>query len=167
MGDSGTSTWHKISSQVSITGPASASGSGGDRRAFVLFAVFRLRLASAPSRFCRMSSSFRLVSAVRRPAEDVHGFRLRAGQDSGLDGRIIVAQFVGGTAMRKREDVHAIGVALDYTAISPVADTFNWIGQRLAIIAIGVGEDGGDGHRAELGIIELNDDAGPQDTFAP
>ena len=69
--------------------------------------------------------------------------------------------------MRKREDVHAIGMALDYTAISPVANTFNWIGQRLAIIAIGVGEDGGDGHRAELGIIEVNDDAGPQDTFAP
>ena len=70
MGGSGTSTWHKISSQVSMTGPASASGSGGDRRAFVLFAVFRLRLASAPSSFCRMSSSFRLVSAVRRPAPD-------------------------------------------------------------------------------------------------
>src|ERR1700736_2246735 len=69
--------------------------------------------------------------------------------------------------MRKREDVHAIGMALDYAAISPVANTFNWIGQCLAIIAIGIGEDGGDGHRTEFGIIKLNDDAGPQDTFAP
>ena len=69
--------------------------------------------------------------------------------------------------MCKREDAWGAVADLNDGAISAVLDPLDRIGQRFAIIAIGIGENGVDGYRTKIRIVELKDHAGPQNSHAP
>src|SRR5215469_8015258 len=59
---------------------------------------------------------------------------------------------------------HSVVAAHDLCFAAPIADPFDWVSQSLADKFLWVGEDVGDLHAVEFGIVERKDKVGKQYT---